>query len=214
MKQKLKPKWHKLDSAGRMHGISTPIIGLTGGIASGKSTVAQYLTGQGFCIISADALVKKIYQKQDTVAYISKEYPEVMKDGAIDFKSLRKIFFGNPVIQQKIEQFIYARMKDAFLEEMKGQKNPEVLIYDVPLLFEKKLDQLVDVSICVYCPRSLQIKRLIKRDGIDEKMAEKILSTQMDIEQKRTRSDFTIENNTSIESAHQNVDRIMSEIFD
>lgn len=215
MNPRLKSTWHKLDAAKRMHGLSTPIIGLTGGIASGKSTVADILVKKGFCIISADALVKKIYQKPESIAFIAKDYPETMSGpGIIDFKKLRKKFFDNPNVQQKIEQYIYARMKDAFIEELNAAKNPNLVVYDVPLLFEKKLDKLVDVTICVYCPKSQQISRLTARDGIDVKMAESILATQMEIEQKRTQCDFVIENTSTLELVGKNTDKILEKLIE
>ncbi|MFL5785739.1 MAG: dephospho-CoA kinase, partial [Bacteriovoracaceae bacterium] len=133
---KLKTAWNKLPAAKRMHHLTVPIVGLTGGIATGKSTVAKLLIDHGLPVINADLLVKSIYAHAETKEWIRLNYPDSMKGNEIDFKSLRENFFTAPAVKDEIEAYIYARMPDAFNLSYKNLGRPSFVIYDVPLLFE------------------------------------------------------------------------------
>ena len=178
----------------RLYQIDCPAIGLTGGIATGKSTVSKQLEDKGFPVICADRLVKQVYKSEETLSHLSKYYPQVLNNNEVDFKQLRELFFGDKKIQQDVEQLIYSQMPEIFLKSYHDLNDPKVVIYDVPLLFEKGLDKLVDVKVTVYCPKEEQIKRLIKRDSISEELAENIISNQMPIDDKKEASDFVIDN--------------------
>lgn len=194
---KLKEKYIKLSSQNRLHGLNIPVIGLTGGIATGKSTVASFLRNKGLPILDADELVKKIYSNDETKNFIKQNFSGAIQQDNIHFPTLRQIFFNDPKAKEEIERFIYQRLPQAFLEALIKLGNPEFIIYDVPLLFEKKLNSLVDLSVVVYAPRSVQRARLMKRDGILDEMAQNILNHQIDIEDKKLRADFIIDNSKS-----------------
>jgi dephospho-CoA kinase len=179
-------------------------------VASGKSSVSSMLKKEGLNIINADSLVHQIYKKKESLEFIKNNFPAAIKDGVIDFKVLRKIFFEDKKKKKQIENFIYSKLEEEFLKESKNIKN--VIIYDVPLLFEKGLDKFVDVSICVYCPENLQIKRLMERDNIDETLAKNIISSQMNIEKKRKLSNFIIRNDKTLEKTLEEVKK-MKELF-
>src|SRR5690606_13710936 len=98
------------------------------------------------------------------------------------FPTLRERFFKDPALKKDLEAFIYQRLPKAFHEAYARLGSPSYVVYDVPLLFEKGLDQLVDLRVLVYAPRKIQRARLMKRDGHLEEMAERILDQQMDIE--------------------------------
>ncbi len=208
---KLKDQFIRLSKNDRLYHLEIPIIGLTGGVATGKSTVSSLFKKEGFNIINADLLVHTIYKQKPTIDFISKNFPSVIKNDAIDFKVLRKEFFENEKHQELIEQFIYKNLESAFLDEAKSLNN--LIIYDVPLLFEKGLKEKVDLVICVYCPEKLQLKRLMERDNIDEKLANKIIHSQMDIEKKKQLSDFIINNEGSQENTAEEFKKIKEYIF-
>lgn len=208
---KLKDQFVRLSKNDRLYQQKIPIIGLTGGVATGKSTVSSFFKKEGFNIINADALVHAIYKKKPTIDFIQKNFPNVIKNGAIDFKNLRKIFFEDKNNQELIEKFIYLNLESAFLEEAKDFNN--LIIYDVPLLFEKGLKEKVDLVICVYCPEKLQLKRLIERDHIEENLAQKIIQSQMDIEKKKELSDFVINNGGSLENTLTEFKKIKDHLF-
>ena len=192
----LKPSLISKNEKNRLHESKRPIIGLTGGIATGKSTVANLLRKEGLTVLDADLLVKEIYKTQEAKDFISTNWPMAMNDKEIIFPKLRELFFQDMKIKQEIESFIYSRLPHAFITESL-KSNQSFIIYDVPLLFEKELYKLVDQSVVVYSPREIQLQRLIQRDNITEDLANKILDQQMGIEEKVKKADFIIKNAAS-----------------
>jgi len=203
----------KLDTSGRLYHLPVPVIALTGGIATGKSTVSKYLVKKGYPLIDADLLVKKIYSLQETKDFIKSVAPMVWKSEEIDFPALRILFFGNPKLKESIEKYIFSKLPEIFLERFKELGSPEFIIYDVPLLFEKGIDSLVDLKIVVWAPQKIQLTRLINRDNITEEEAKNILAHQMNIDEKKVLADFVIDNSSGIEELHLNVDMIFSQII-
>jgi len=210
---KIKPDFIRLNETNRLYKISKPLIGLTGGVATGKSTVTHKLIQMGFPIINADKLVHQIYAKESSLEFIKDHFPSAITGAKINFPTLRKIFFDNTNAQKKIENFIYAQLENEFLKKAEELNQHNFLIYDVPLLFEKGLNQLVDQSICVYTDQNTQIARMIKRDNIDETLAHKMIKAQIDIERKRDLSDWVIENNTSLADLDGQLDRFLGHYF-
>lgn len=192
--KKLKAKWITKDSNNRLYQIPVPIIGLTGGIGTGKSTVASTLREKGIAVIDADKLVKNIYQKDKTFKFISDYFPSSILAGEIQFPLLRKIAFDDPSSKSRLEDFIYKELPAEFKKAYSDFKDPSFIVYDVPLLFEKKLNLLVDLSVCVYAPREMQIERILKRDRSSNELASKIVDDQMNIEDKKACADLIIIN--------------------
>ncbi len=211
---KLKAEWNKLPAEKRLHGLNVPVIGLTGGIATGKSTVSKILSDHGLSVINADHLVKDIYARPDTLDFIRNNYPDVMKGTTIDFRLLREKVFTAPVVKEEVEAFIYARMKDAFDKAYMKLGRPSLVVYDVPLLFEKHLEPLVDMKVLVYAPAKIQRARLMERDGHEENMARTIMESQMDIETKKDKSDFVIDNSATLEDLAEEVNQFLRQIQD
>lgn len=220
-KRNIKKKMKKIKSnlitktiSDRLYQLPVPIIGLTGGIATGKSTVAKILSEQKIPIIDADRLVKKVYQKIEIKNFIAQHFPEAIISNEIDFKTLRRVAFSSKENIEKIETQIYKYLPEEFLLEYQSFQNPSYVIYDVPLLFEKGLDKLVDQKVCVYANRDLQISRLMKRDSITKEDAANILSHQINIDEKKNRSDIVINNETNEQSLRQNVEDFISKILE
>lgn len=212
-KAKLLPQFITKDTSTRLYQIPVPILGLTGGIATGKSTVAKLFKALSFPVIDADALVKSVYQKHEVFDFIQIHYPNAIINKTIDFKILRSIAFSNENEIKKIEAEIYRHLPSEFLKAYQAFSSPHFIIYDVPLLFEKGLDQLVDQKIVVYSPKDKQIERLIKRDHISLEAAEKILTHQLPIEQKKQMADFIIDNSNSERDLEKNFQNIISTMF-
>ena len=206
---KSNPKLCKLKQQDRLYQMPVPIIGLTGGIASGKSSVSALLRKSGIQIIDADQLVKSIYLKNEVIQSIGLIAPKAVDRSQIDFKILRELFFSDPNIQSQVEKLIYAQMPLAFEQafETKIKDKQDFIIYDVPLLFEKNLAPLVDHKVCVWCPRETQIQRLMARDSINRALALKMLDRQWDIDKKKSECDEVIDNSkgkTELESSVTN----------
>ena len=222
----LKKEFIKLTSTTRLYNCGVPIIGLTGGIATGKSSVSLILESMNFSVICADKIVKEIYRRPESQLFIQHHFPEVVDSTTkqIDFRKLREKVFANVNDLELLENFLHPKIKDYFLASVSSlqqdNKRPPFVIYDVPLLFEKKISSSFDLIITVYASKEIQTKRLMARDSIDLSLAQKIIATQMDIEQKRKLSDFVIDNNsdnptskrqTKLATSVQNIVNIITE---
>ncbi|MCK5884630.1 MAG: dephospho-CoA kinase [Bacteriovoracaceae bacterium] len=196
----------------RLYNFPIPIVGLTGGVATGKSTVSDILRELGYIVICADQLVKKIYSRPDTIAFIEELVPVAVNNFKIDFHILREQFFSKKLIQESIESYIYNRMSEEFLSSAHDAYDRPFVVYDAPVLFEKGLNDLVDTTVCVYAPRDIQLKRLLHRDNNSEELANRILDGQMDIEEKRMGSDFVIQNTGTLEELKQRSEYIFKTI--
>ncbi|TNF31297.1 MAG: dephospho-CoA kinase [Deltaproteobacteria bacterium] len=213
-KVKLKKEHITKDKSSRLHGLEVPIIGLTGGIATGKSTAASLLEKHGILVINADHLVKSIYATTEMLSFVEANFPEVIEDKQIDFKKLRQLAFSNLEVRTNLEKEIYAKLPEAFMKVYSEKGSPDLVVYDVPLLFEKGLDQKVDLKVCVYSDKTTQLLRLTKRDNVSQEQAELALANQMDIEEKKKRSDAIIENTDTIERLQQNVEEFVNNYLD
>lgn len=189
-----------LPTENRLYHLPIPIIGLTGGIGSGKSSVAKILTENGYIVIGADDLVKMIYQKPTSVEFVSNNFPAAFEGGKINFKTLRELAFGNESHRKRLEEMIYPQLEDALKTAIQRYSPvPEIIFYDVPLLFERGLDSKVDLKVVVYVPVSLQLERLMKRDGSTPELAQKIIDQQWPIERKKNLADYVIDNQSTPE---------------
>lgn len=210
----LKAKYIKLEPGFRLYNFDKPIIALTGGIATGKSTVTKLLEAKGLKIIDADALVKSIYQKEETKEFIRTVFSAAWVNEEISFPKLRELVFQNPKVKEAVETFIYARLPMAFREASEKIKDQNFYIYDVPLLFERNMETKVDLNIVVYAPRKIQLARLIDRDGSKEEIGNKILEAQMDIEEKREKADLVLNNSNSVAELAAEVDQLLQQILE
>ncbi len=199
----------------RLYKIDIPIVGLTGGIASGKSSVSKILTEHQFNIICADQLTKNIYKKKETYKFIENNFATAITNHTIDFHKLRNIFFSDSHAKQIIETYIHSHIESEFLKvfnQIVKTKRPNFIVYDAPIIFEKKINFLIDKTVCVYCSKKQQLSRLINRDKIDPNMAQSMIDSQIDIDQKVKMANYTIDNSKEISSLTNNTLNIFSGI--
>lgn len=211
---RLKKEFIRLVPDRRLYKLNIPVIGLTGGIASGKSTVSQMLKDKGLAVVDADRLVKEIYALPETLDFIQKEFPDVIQNGTIQFHLLRQKVFSDSKVKATVENFIYQRLPQAFQTAFKKFNQPQILIYDVPLLFERDMKGYFDLTVLVYAPQNLQRERLIKRDKQTPEMADTILNQQMNIEEKKLKADFVINNSTSEAELAKEVENFLRQIIE
>jgi dephospho-CoA kinase len=209
---KLKNKFNRLDQNRRLYKLDIPVIGLTGGIATGKSTVSEMLKKQGYALVDADRLVKEIYALPETMAFIQKEFPDVIENGKIQFHLLRQKVFLNREVKAIVEALIYKKLPETFQKAFEKFNKPTILIYDVPLLFERDMQGYFDLTVLVYAPRKIQRARLMNRDGHLEDMANNILDQQMDIEEKKLKADFVIDNSQTEAELTEEVNQFLRQI--
>ena len=187
------------------------LVGLTGGIASGKSTVANMLEEMGSCAIDFDMLARLVVEPgrpawEKIVDYFGKDI--LQDNGEIDRKRLSRIIFGNSEKRKMLEGFTYPLISDEFIRQVDGiaSNDPDAIIHAVvPLLFEAGMQDLFHKIIVVYIPREKQIKRLMERDGISEGDAINILNAQIHIDEKIGRADFIINNENYVEETKRQV---------
>lgn len=181
------------------------LVGLTGGIATGKSTVAGMFLNLGAVIIDFDLLARNVVEPgrqswQLIVDFFGKDI--INPDSSINRKKLSDIVFNNPFKREKLESFTHPYIWDEFilLVEKKVMENRHAIIFAViPLLIEGMMQELFTKNIIVYLSPEKQVQRLMARDGISIQTADKILEAQMPIDDKIGYGDFIIYNDDTIE---------------
>lgn len=175
------------------------VIGLTGGIASGKSTVTRILRSLVAPVIDADAIVHQLQSPGTPVlAAIAREFgPDLIRpDGSLDRAQLGRIVFGDAQRRKALEAIVHPAVQErvqAEIEELRQAGLPAVVL-DVPLLFESGWDRWVDEVWVVYVDPQTQIRRLMARDGIQVEEAAGRIASQMELEAKRQRAHRVIDN--------------------
>ncbi len=176
------------------------LLGVTGGIASGKSTVSGMLGELGSPLIDFDLIARRVVEPGTPgwVKIVDYFGPQVLaKDGSLDRKKLSAIVFGDMEKRKKLESFTHPPIFAEFFKQADeiAAKNPDAIIQvAVPLLIELNLQYLFDKLLLVYVPAEIQIERLAKRDGISRQAAANILKAQLPIDEKLQFADFVIDN--------------------
>jgi dephospho-CoA kinase len=181
------------------------VAGLTGGIATGKSTVAAIFASAGAVVIDADRIAREAVRPgtavhADIVAHFGNGV--VRADGAVDRKRLAAIIFADPAEQRALERMVHPQVKRevaAQLDRLRRDAPGSVVIVDVPLLFETGMERGLDPTILVYVPEAVQLRRLIARDGLTHDEALRRIAAQMPIETKRARAAIVIDNSGTLE---------------
>jgi dephospho-CoA kinase len=188
------------------------LLGVTGGIASGKTTVANLFAELGAAIIDFDIIARQVVEPgkpcfEEIVEFFGRKI--VDRNGHLDRKMLRGIVFEDERKRKRLEDILHPRIVDTFISQTDKitKKVPDAIIQAViPLLFEVGLQHLVHKTLVVYVPRERQIERLIKRDKITGDQAAKILKAQLAIDVKAGMADFVINNENSLDETRRQVE--------
>ncbi len=193
-------------------------IGLTGSIACGKSTVSNMFKELGAYIIDSDEIAHDALKKTE-MPY--KQVLEIFGDsildeqGNIDRKKLGKIVLNDKsklaILESIIHPYINEKRQEIENAILKENKNA-IIVYDVPLLFEKQLEKNFDKVIVVYANKNVQIERLMKRQNLTYDEALKLINLQMDVEEKKKRAGFVIDNSYSLEETKKQVLEIFEKL--
>jgi dephospho-CoA kinase len=172
-------------------------IGLTGGIASGKSTVSNLFSEQGIDIIDADVVARQVVEPgQAGLAEIIKQFGErfLDADGRLDRQQMRQQIFSIPASRTALEAIIHPRVREAMLQQA-GESNSVYCILCIPLLAENKLQSMVDRVLVIDVETVVQKKRLMARDSSSPEQVEAILAAQASREERLAVADDVIDNN-------------------
>ena len=188
-------------------------IALTGGIATGKSTVASLFMMHGFLTIDADKIAHKILD--ENVSKITELFGEkYIKDNKVVRKELGNLIFNDEIQKKKLENFIHPLIKQQIVKDARifeEQKKPYLI--DIPLFFENKNYDIKN-SIVVYTPKDIQIERLMARDHSTQDEALSRINNQMDIEDKKLLADYIIDNSKNLKNLQKEVERIKKELLE
>jgi len=195
------------------------LIGLTGNIASGKSTVSREFAARGATVIDADLLARQAV-REGTAAYdeIVRRWGEgvVSPDGVLDRGALRRIVFEDPAQLEELNGFVHpevVRLRNQLLDEARA-RGDRIVVYDVPLLFERHLVDEFDAIVLVDAPRPMRLERLVRDRGLRETEAMDMIAAQMPAELKRARADFVIDNDDTREALGVRVREVWQAIED
>ncbi len=177
------------------------VIGITGGIASGKSTVSNYLKKLGYPLIDCDELTKDSYI--DCFKQIETTFPDCIVDGEISREKLGQCVFSNTAAKKKLEGIIHPYVRKRM--EMFIEENNRIIFLDIPLLFEANMEDLCDEIWVVYVSFETQLERLMKRNQMDEKTAMMRIYAQMSLEEKKNRADVVLNNETTLNNLYTQI---------
>jgi len=192
------------------------IIGITGSIGTGKSTVSNYLILKGYSVVDADKISKGAYNigSNGYKAILEVFGVEILNsNGEVDRKKIKKIVFDDSNMLQRLNMAIHPIIINEIEKEIEILlESQNVVFLDAPLLIETELHKKVDKIIVVVCDKNEQINRIIKRDKITADMAISIINSQMSIDEKLKFADYIVYNNSTIENLYSQVDEIILEI--
>jgi len=189
------------------------LIGLTGSIGMGKSETAKMFQAEGIPVYDADAQVHKLYQAGGAaVPLIDAAFPGVVRDGAVDRALLSKQVIGHPDALKKLEAIVHPLVggaNRAFLEKAMTD-DAEMVLLDIPLLFETGGRERVDVIVVVSAPYELQRERVLARPDMTEEKFADIFAKQVPDADKRSGADFIVESDKGLEHARNQVKEIIA----
>ena len=202
------------------------VIGLTGGIGTGKSTVSQILRNKGFSVIDLDVISHKVIEFPSVVEKIVKNFgKEVLEnnennnDGnrTVSREKLAKIIFSdrekrftlNSIMHPEILRIMHKKILEC---ESKNEKENKIIFVEIQLLFEVQWEKEFDYILLVAAKRDIQVRRVLERDKRSEKEAWDIINSQMSLNEKRGKSDFVIENDGNMDDLNKKVDKFLKSL--
>ncbi|XP_062084536.1 dephospho-CoA kinase isoform X2 [Humulus lupulus] len=193
------------------------LVGLTGGISSGKSTVSNLFKAHGILVVDADVVARDVLRKgtggwKKVVSAFGEEI--LQPDGEVDRPILGQIVFSDPGKRQLLNRLLAPYISSGIFWEilklwMKGTK---VIVLDIPLLFEAKMDRWTKPIIVVWVDPGTQLQRLMARDGSSEEDAQNRINAQMSLDLKRRKADIVIDNTGSLDELNEEFQKVLCEV--
>ncbi|MBI4763309.1 MAG: dephospho-CoA kinase [Deltaproteobacteria bacterium] len=194
------------------------LLGVTGSIGTGKSTVAKMLEELGAPMIDFDVLSRFVVEPgkpayQDIVSFFGEQV--LAEDKTLDREKLREIVFRDMEKRKKLESYTHPRIGEAYseqVEQLSKEKDQVIIQVVIPLLIETHMQAMFDHLLMVYAPEEVQLKRLMERDHISEELALKIIRSQMSVEEKKGYCDLVVDNSGSLEETRRQVKEVWKKL--
>lgn len=193
------------------------IIGITGGIASGKSTASTYLLEKGYPVVDADKIAKEIVEPnkptlQQIVEYFGQEV--LLENGSLNREVLGSIVFQDEKARLALNSIMHPAIRKEMLQQANQFLNEgnKIVFLDIPLLFESKLTSIVDQTVLIYVPKEIQLERLMRRNSYSEEEALSRISSQMPIDEKKELASVVMDNSGSTEELYNQLDKYLSSV--
>ncbi|MDN6408589.1 MAG: dephospho-CoA kinase [Tetragenococcus halophilus] len=185
------------------------ILGITGSIATGKSTVVNIFKQYGFPVVDADIIAREVVEPNTAgLKKIVETFGSsvLCSDGSLNRKQLGQMIFNDAKKRQALNALLAPFLQEAIIEQIKrASAAASLVIADIPLLYEAGYDKYMDQLAVVYIPEDLQVQRLMKRDRITKKEPQKKVASQLSIEEKKKRADIIFDNQESLSSIRQQI---------
>jgi dephospho-CoA kinase len=187
------------------------LIGLTGGIATGKSTVDAMLAARGATVIDADALAREaVVPGEPTLERVVQRFGSdiLLPDGSLDRQQLGAIVFADPTARHDLERITHPRIIELSQQRIAAglASDAPLVSVDIPLLYEGERESTFPGVLVVYAPPEVQIQRLRERNGLDDAAARQRLDAQLPIDEKRRRATWVIDNSGDLDATERQVD--------
>jgi len=188
-------------------------VGLTGSIATGKSTVSSYLKQKGIAVIDADLVAREVVEPGGR-AYdaVKQAFPEAFEEGRLVRPKLGQIIFQDSEKRRQLNQLMHPSIRQQMLDEADAyeQSGHSLVVFDIPLLLEGDWRSLFDRVVVVYCPEDMQLRRLMQRNDLSEAEGYARIHAQLGIEQKKELADDVFFNDGSLDSLYRQIDNWLS----
>jgi len=184
------------------------ILGVTGGIGSGKSAATQWFESQGIQVVDADIVAREVVEKgQPALQKIQQTFGDwvLQPDGSLDRRALREYIFQNPEARQTLEKITHPAIRQSIIQQLQKPRSAYVILVS-PLLFETNQHELVNHTLLVDASEQTQIQRASQRDGQNQEQIQKIIAAQMPRERKRELANDVVFNDGLLEHLHQQLE--------
>ena len=192
------------------------LIGLTGGVGSGKSTVAEILRELGAELVDADEAAHAVYEPGSPGfdAVVREFGPDHVRDGRIDRAKLGELVFNDPDARRRLNAIVHPLVRDWMMRRTAEavDRGAAIVVQDVPLLFENGLEQLFSSVLLVYVPEALQIQRLVGGRDLSPERARAVIAAQMPIDEKRRRAHHVIDNSGTLDQTRAQVEEVWAQM--
>ena len=188
------------------------VMGLTGNISCGKSSVSKMLASRGAIIVDADLLSREIYEYDDVLEEMKLSFPEALVNGRVDRRVLAGIVFSDKTRLEDLNRISHKKIYELVCQSLERNRDRDLVVIDAALLLEAKFDSLADKVVLVYCNEKVQLDRLMKRDSISSEDALKRIRSQMSQEDKKKMADYLIDNSGDLEMLENEVEKLIKEI--